>query len=126
MSAQIAATKVTDRVLSPSDHLGINFNIYTSKMYALSLKEPSKYYKMREDLKTALTAELIEKSFTTIFELLRYGMIGTKSYTDDNGPNYSIEKCQDFAMSVAKTFEIEISEPIMKIMFAPEIGRAHV
>ena len=116
----VDASKVTDRVLSPSDHLGINFNTYTSQMYALSLKEPSNYYKMREALKTALTTELIEKTFKTIFELLRYGNIGEEPYTGDNIPNYSIDKCNDFAMSVAKTFEVEISEPIMKILFAPD------
>ena len=125
----VDASKEKDRVLSPSDHLGINFNTYTSQMYAMSLKEPSKYYAMRETLKTALTAELIEKSFKTIFELLRYGNIEEVPYTGDNIPNYSIDKCNDFAMSLAinEFLEIESKSGANKIfIIGSEISTSNV
>lgn len=124
MSSQISVdqNRLKDGVKSAPDVLGIQYEIYVSKMYALSLKSPTEYYAAREKIRLKLTEKLITESFDTIFNLLRYGLIDLTNYTLDQEPHYPTEKCNNFSMSVASTFHTEISEKLMLILFPADFN----
>ena len=127
MSSQISqvtldVNRLKDGVKSAPDVLGIQYEIYVSKMYALSLKSPTEYYAAREKIRLKLTEVLITQSFDTVFNLLRYGVIGNENYALDQEPHYPTQKCNDFSMSVASTFHTEISEKLMLILFPADFN----
>ena len=115
---QLAAAHSIDGKKDAADHLGLNYKSYVDKVYALALKNPTTYYESRDKTKQLLIKKLITDSFDTIFDLLRYGQIGDEMVTpSDYVPSYTTVKCQNYGMDVAKTFEIEIVDKVLEILF---------
>ena len=82
------------------------------------MKNPTLYYESRDKTKQLLIKKLITDSFDTIFDLLTYGQIGNQMVTPSNYiPSYTRVKSQNFGMDVAKTFEIEIVDKVLEILF---------
>ena len=115
---ELKAAHAIDGKKDAADHLGLNYKSYVDKVYALALKNPTLYYESRDKTKQLLIKKLITDSFDTIFDLLRYGLIDNKMVTPDKYiPSYTTVKCQNFGMDVAKTFEIEIVDKVLEILF---------
>ena len=115
---ELKAAHAIDGKKDAADHLGLNYKSYVDKVYALALKNPTLYYESRDKTKQLLIKKLITDSFDTIFDLLRYGQIEAAMVTPDNYiPSYTTVKCQNFGMDVAKTFEIEIVDKVLEILF---------
>ena len=115
---QLAAAHSIDGKKDAADHLGLNYKSYVDKVYALALKNPTLYYESRDKTKQLLIKKLITDSFDTIFDLLRYGQIeGAMVTPGEFIPSYTTVKCQNFGMDVAKTFEIEIVDKVLELLF---------
>ena len=81
---------------SPLDYLSIYYDVYCNPIYSLSISQPTLNYELRNILLTKLNEELLEKTHTVIFNVLRYGVIGIgadDNYTNKQRPNYPSELC---------------------------------
>ena len=77
---QVKQSRLEDKLDDPLDYLFVNYQAYTNQIYSLSITEPSKYYKLRNDLSLALNTQILQNIHSTIFDLLRYGQIGEIMY----------------------------------------------
>ena len=110
-----------DKMDSPIDYLGINYENYCNNIYSLSLSQPTTYYTMRNKLLKDLNTELLEKTHSIIFNILRYGQLvaGGDNYTNNLKPNYPSELCNQISMSIAKSYQVEVKK-IIKILLPPD------
>ena len=110
-----------DKMDSPIDYLGINYENYCNNIYSLSLSQPTTYYTMRNKLLKDLNTELLEKTHSIIFNILRYGQLTANgdNYTDSLKPNYPSELCNQISMSIAKSYQVEVKK-IIKILLPPD------
>ena len=110
-----------DKMDSPIDYLGINYENYCNNIYSLSLSQPTTYYTMRNKLLKDLNTELLEKTHSVIFNILRYGQLTANgdNYTDSLKPNYPSELCNQISMSIAKSYQVEVKK-IIKILLPPD------
>ena len=110
-----------DKMDSPIDYLGINYENYCNNIYSLSLSQPTTYYAMRNKLLKDLNTELLEKTHSVIFNILRYGQLTANgdNYTDSLKPNYPSELCNQISMSIAKSYQVEVKK-IIKILLPPD------
>ena len=67
--------QLKDKMDSPIDYLGINYESYCNSIYSLSLSQPTEYYAMRNLLLKDLNTELLENTHATVFNILRYGQL---------------------------------------------------
>ena len=110
-----------DKMDSPIDYLGINYENYVNSIYSLSLSQPTAYYAMRNLLLKDLNTELLEKTHSIIFNILRYGQLTANgiNYTNGQKPNYPSELCNQISMSIAKSYKIEVKK-IIQILLPPD------
>ena len=119
---QILENQKNDKMDSPLDYLSINYDVYCNSIYSLSISQPTKYYEMRNKLLTKLNEELLEKTHHVIFNVLRYGVIGSEglnNYTDGLKPNVPAEICNKISMDVAKAYQVEVKK-IIKMLLPPD------
>ena len=117
--AEIENSRLTDKLDDPLDYLSVNYQAYCNKIYALSITEPSKYYALRNDLTIALNKEILQKLHGTIFDLLRYGQIGTKPYTEKYKPSYPCEKVNKICMDISVLIKQELDK-ITSLLLPPD------
>ena len=110
-----------DKMDSPIDYLGINYESYCNSIYSLSLSQPTAYYAMRNLLLKDSNTELLEKTHSIIFKILRYGQLvaGGQNYTNGQKPNYPSDLCNQISMSIAKSYQIEVKK-IIQILLPPD------
>ena len=110
-----------DRMDNPIDYLGLKYENYVNIIYSLSLSQPTAYYSMRNLLLKDLNTELLEKTHSIIFNILRYGQLTANgiNYTNGQKPNYPSELCNQISMSIAKSYQIEVKK-IIRILLPPD------
>ena len=115
----------TDVISSPNDVLGLQYNKYRNSLYAQSLSKPSEYFALRGALEDKLKTELVTKMFTTIYELLRYGLIGTECVVGQDSstgvainriPGYPSANVNALSLKITKTFDDFMDEIICILM----------
>ena len=116
---QITQNHFNDKMDNPLDYLSVNYELYCNHIYSMSISQPTEYYKMRAVLLEALNKELLTHTHTIVFDLLRYGQIGTEKYTSTFSPQYPTELCNQISMSIAKSYQLEVKK-IVKILLPPD------
>ena len=116
---QINENRLKDRLDDPLDYLSINYQAYCNKIYSLSITEPTKYYKLRNDLTLALNTEILQNIHSTIFDLLRYGQIKTISFTDKYQPLFPCEKVNKICMDISVLIKQELDK-ITSLLLPPD------
>ena len=116
---EINENRLKDRLDDPLDYLSINYQAYCNKIYSLSITEPTKYYKLRNDLTLALNTEILQGIHATIFDLLRYGQIGEKMYTDGYKPSFPCEKVNKICMDISVLIKQELDK-ITSLLLPPD------
>ena len=116
---EIRQSRLEDKIDDPLDYLSLNYQAYTNKIYSLSITEPSKYYKLRNDLSLALNTEVLQTLHSTIFDLLRYGQIGEKMYTDGYKPSFPCEKVNKICMDISVLIKQELDK-ITSLLLPPD------
>ena len=113
--------QLKDKMDSPIDYLGINYESYCNSIYSLSLSQPTEYYAMRNLLLKDLNKELLENTHATVFNILRYGQLKADgpNYTNSQKPNYPAELCNMISMSIAKSYQVEVKK-IIQILLPPD------
>ena len=117
--AEVKTSRLEDKIDDPLDYLSLNYQAYTNKIYSLSITEPSKYYKLRNDLSLALNTEVLQTLHSTIFDLLRYGQIGEKMYTDGYKPSFPCEKVNKICMDISVLIKQELDK-ITSLLLPPD------
>ena len=107
---QVKQSRLEDKLDDPLDYLFVNYQAYTNQIYSLSITEPSKYYKLRNDLSLALNTQILQNIHSTIFDLLRYGQIGEIMYTDGYKPSYPCEKVNKICMDISVLIKQELDK----------------
>ena len=110
---------IDDKMDNPLDYLSVNYELYCNHIYSMSISQPSEYYSMRATVLEALNKELLTHTHTIVFDLLRYGQIGTTKYTRTFSPQYPTELCNQISMNIAKSYQIEVKK-IIKILLPPD------
>lgn len=59
--------------IDTNDVLGINYNAYKTKIYALALAKPSEYYKLREQAVEAIKNAAVKNIYDIIYGFLKEG-----------------------------------------------------
>ena len=92
-----------DFELDTSDFLGFKYQSHINKMQALSISEPTKYTKLRNEVIAILKEDLLKKVFDDYYRLLTTG----KDFGDlaDYPPSYPKQKASDFALGATITIE---------------------
>ena len=123
MSAPPSAAKLElrkeDKMDSPTDYLGISYQLYCNEIYSLSISQPTQYYTLRNNLLKQLNEVLLTNTHNIIFDILRYGQIGKVSFTHNIKPNYPAELCNKISMDIAKAYQIEVLK-IIRILLPPD------
>ena len=117
--AEIKKSRLEDKLDDPLDYLSVNYQAYTNKIYSLSITEPSKYYTLRNVLSIALNTEILQNLHSTIFDLLRYGQIGTVMFTDGYKPSYPCEKVNKICMDISVLIKQELDK-ITALLLPPD------
>ena len=107
---QIIKSRLEDKLDDPLDYLSVNYQAYCNKIYSISITEPTKYYKLRNDLTLALNTEILQNIHSTIFDLLRYGQIKTISFTDKYQPLFPCEKVNKICMDISVLIKQELDK----------------
>ena len=108
--AEVIKSRLEDKIDDPLDYLSLNYQAYCNKIYSISITEPTKYYKLRNDLILALNTEILQGIHGTIFDLLRYGQIGEKMYTDGYKPSFPCEKVNKICMDISVLIKQELEK----------------
>ena len=123
----IIELRKTDVKSDPNDILGLQYNKYKNSLYAQSLSKPSEYFDLRGKLEDKLKDKLVTSMFTTIYDLLRYGLIGTEcvvgqdssSGTAENRiPGYPSANVNALSLKITKTFD-DFMDEIINILMPP-------
>ena len=120
-SDNLKIEQLKDKMDSPIDYLGINYESYCNSIYSLSLSQPTEYYAMRNLLLKDLNTELLENTHATVFNILRYGQLKADgvNYTNKLKPNYPAELCNQISMSIAESYQVEVKK-IIQILLPPD------
>ena len=123
----IIELRKTDVKSDPNNILGLQYNKYTNSLYAQSLTKPSEYFDLRGKLEDKLKDKLVTSMFTTIYDLLRYGLIdnncvvGQDSSTGtalDRIPGYPSANVNSLSLKITKTFD-DFMDEIINILMPP-------
>ena len=104
--------QLTEIKSSPNDILGLDYGRFKQSMYALSLSNPSEYFKMREKISEALTEDIVTSLYNKIYLLLREGKIGKDSVTGGLFVGYPSNKVNSMALSIASSMEVFLNDCI--------------
>ena len=118
-SAERLAQRKEDKMDSPTDYLGISYQLYCNEIYSLSISQPTKYYTLRNNLLKNLNEVLLTNTHNVIFDILRYGKIGEDSFTNGINPSYPAELCNKISMDISKAYQIEVQK-IIRILLPPD------
>ena len=115
--------------MSPTNHLGLDYNRSRSELLALALSNPIGYYELRQFVVSSLTEEAVLSIYDKIWSILSDGIIpksgdkpeeqimyqpkvGEKKPFKPNLPSVQISK---YAMSLAQQVQVT-SESIVEIL----------
>jgi len=105
----MAAAQDNFRV-NPSVFLGLDYQEFTTDIYALALSKPSEYFAMRKRTLQLVKQAAIKNLYDTFYTLLSDGQVGNENlFKDVNGttiqPRYPTQKISEFSLGAAKTLD---------------------
>jgi hypothetical protein len=86
-----------------SDYMGFKYEEYLNELMAIAMSEPKKYYKMRADTLKALKQGIITQVYTTYYNLLTTGVVGSDETLEGLKPCYPQQRASQFSLSASKT-----------------------
>lgn len=101
--------------IDTNDVLGINYSAYKTKVYALALSEPSKYYKIREQVVAAIKNAAVKNIYEIIYGFLKDGVAGTGVSLESligAKPCYPSSKINEIALGAAESLDSIIEDTI--------------
>ena len=110
--------------VNPKNILGLDARKTKSKLLALALSKPEKYYELREEVIEKLTSEAVDEIYNVYWSILTKGVVkGVQIKIPDGGdfqPNLPESEVNKFALQVAEAiYEISSKavEEILPIKF---------
>jgi hypothetical protein len=102
--------------IDTNDVLGINYSAYKTKVYALALSEPSKYYGIREKVVGAMKTAAVKNIYEIIYNFLKDGETGTTGVNLQAmigaKPGYPSSKINEIALGAAESLDAIIEETL--------------
>ena len=111
------------------NYLGVKHNTYRSNMYALALKNPSEYYKLRGEVEEYVINSALESWFSTFFWVMSKGTkppsgmssTGDSIVTGANAiktfvPNLPKKDIEDFSLSASETLRQLCMDCVRRIL----------
>ena len=112
--------KDKDESINVNDVLGLQYQRYRKSLYSLSLSKPSVYYELQEKVTNEIKERLVSTMYKDIYDLLRFGKIGTKSIFELQQsippPGVPSNKVNALAMSITQTLDNFCDELIELIL----------
>ena len=114
---------MTDRSVfkvSAKNQLGLEFQKTRAKLLSLALSKPEDYFKLREEVITAITENSVEKAYEAYWDLLTEGKFGDDQLTWPDGnpfqPNLPESEVNRFALKVANAIKEIAEEAVDEIL----------
>lgn len=109
--------------LDTSDFLGLKYNEYKNKMYALAISKPSDFFSLREKVLDEVKTKAIGNLYETIYSILSDGKINGQSIATTNNsvsvtlpkPSYPKQNINNLSLSAAQTLD-QILEQVVEIL----------
>ncbi len=100
-----------------TDVLGIDYNAYKAKVYALALSDPSKYYRIREQVVSAIKTAAVTQIYEVIYGFLKDGIAGPGVSLESANmigckPKFPSSKINTIALGAAESLDNIIEETI--------------
>ena len=124
-AAELSALNTIDHIDDPLDYLSINFNNYLNKVFSISITEPSVYYEAKNVLSVALNTTILKFIHTTLFNLMRYGQVGTVLHTFNLKPSIPVEMVNKRCMDISVVIKNELDKIIQLLMPADNNNHAN-
>ena len=102
---------------SPNDLLSLDYNKYKNSVYALSLAQPSQYFKLREECENALIDSVLTDLYDKIYTVLRDGKINNKTVTDDRFPGHPSNLTNEICLSVTSSLQRFLIDEVLEKLF---------
>lgn len=104
-----------------SNFLGLKYNEYRNKMYALAISKPSDFFALREKVLDEVKTKAIGNLYETIYNVLSDGKVTTTQITTASGvslpsPSYPKQKINEISLSAAETLDRILDEVINIIL----------
>ena len=114
----------TNIISDPNDVLGLQDKKYQSSLYSESLRKPSEYFKLKQDLEDKLKEKLVGDMNKVVYSLLRYGVVGDDhvcGYTDATKnipriPGVPSSRVNELSMQITATLNDFMNEIIAILM----------
>ena len=116
---------MTDRSVfkfSAKNQLGLDFQKTRAKLLSLALSKPEDYFKLREEVITAITENSVEKAYEAYWDLLTEGKFGDDQlyYPAPDGtpfqPRLPESEVNRFALKVANAIKEIAEEAVDEIL----------
>ena len=102
---------------SPNDLLSLDYNKYKNSVYALSLAQPSQYFKLREECENALIDSVLTDLYDKIYTVLRDGKINNKTVTADRFPGHPSNLTNEICLSVTSSLQRFLIDEVLEKLF---------
>ena len=102
---------------SPNDILSLDYNKYKNSIYALSLSQPSEYFRLREECENALIDSVLTDLYDKIYTVLRDGKINKKSVTDDRFPGHPSNITNEICLSITCSLQRFLIDEVLEKLF---------
>jgi hypothetical protein len=113
----MSTTKDDPFKIQVNDVLGIDHSAYRAKVYALALSDPSKYYRIREQIVSAIKDTAVKNIYEIIYSFLKDGVAGPGISLESANmigckPKYPSSKINTIALGAAESLDNIIEETI--------------
>lgn len=106
--------------VSAKNQLGLEFQKTRAKLLSLALSKPEDYFKLREEVITAITENSVEKAYEAYWDLLTEGKFGDDQLNWPDGnpfkPNLPESEVNRFALKVANAIKEIAEEAVDEIL----------
>ena len=123
--AELSVLHTADHLDDPLDYLNINYSNYLNKVFSISITEPKTYYEAKNVLSLALNTSILKFIHTTLFNLMRYGQVGTVLHTFNLKPSIPVEEVNKRCMDISVVIKNELDKIIQLLMPADNNNNAN-
>lgn len=100
----------------PADILGIYHNEYRSKMYAMAISNPTRYFELHTKILEKIERDTIRTIYESFYQLMVNGKDFEGNVLLDPAPRYPSDKANKFCMSASETLRELTDKCLAKII----------
>ena len=101
-------------------YLGFELEAFRDKLFSLAISEPSKYFRIREQVVKHVKTEAVKNLYETIFNTLKYGKVSKNGAWIASempfSPSVPDVHINQIALSAAKTLNRILDEEVLDLL----------